>query len=128
MNTPEEREMVEFISKLPPVNLAANSRHERRVRSLWSAEPQRGAWSPQDDDARGQLALDAERLSLDYWATIQAANYAMPADQGDFVHTAQWFGILGISIVAFPTAELRDAFVAANPDGAQAVPDDAFWP
>lgn len=110
------------------VHLGGLSRYERRIRNLWSAEPQRGDWTEADDNARTSLAAESAVSLLDFWAKVVGSrNLTMPSAVGSFVYHQEWFDILGMSVVAFPSAAIRDAFVDANAR-AEAIPDDAFWP
>lgn len=109
--------------------LGGLSRYERRMRALWSAEPQRGDYHESDDDARTALAAECALNGLNHWATVMGAEPCeLPTTVGAFAYCVQWFNILGVQVLAFPGAEQRDAFVKVNSERAEAVADDLYWP
>lgn len=106
-------------------------RYDRRIRQFWTAEPQRGEWTHLDDEARTRFATETAKLGLNCWAKAETPTPDMPKPaflEGPYVASVEWFGILGVSLAAFPTAKLRDKFVKINKGVASAIPDDAFWP
>lgn len=107
------------------------AKYERRIRAFWTAEPQRGQWTQYDDEARDRLSRETALFGLDHWAKALSPAPHMPKPglfEGPYVAATEWFDILGLTVVAFPTTKLRDKFVKLNKGIADAIPDDQFWP
>lgn len=107
------------------------TKYERRIRAFWTAEPQRGNSTHYDDEARLKLSRETSQLGLDYWAKSVDPAPHMPKPgifRGPYFAALEWFDTLGLSIVAFPNAKLRNKFVAMNKATSETIPDDAFWP